>query len=83
MKVEVGFGLPSVPRGTYHCSPIPDGYAVVGVDEVLKGFEHLELDFPSGEGENELGEARKTTILWKKGKHRVSTLGAKSTYSSE
>ena len=35
VKVAVGFALPPVPDGTYHCSPIPDGYAVVGVDEVV------------------------------------------------
>ena len=66
LKVVVGYALPRVPDGTYHCSPIPDGYAVVGVDEVIPGFEQLELDFPTGEGETELGDARKSTILWKK-----------------
>ena len=67
MKVAVGFALPSGPRPTYHCSPVPDGYAVVGVDEVMKGFEQLKLDFPAGEGDlNELGEAIKGTVLWRK-----------------
>jgi hypothetical protein len=33
----------------------------------MKGFEHLKLDFPAGEGDlNELGEARKGTVLWRK-----------------
>ena len=63
LKVAVGYALPRVPDGTYHCSPIPDGYAVVSVDEVIKGFEQLELDFHTGEGETELGDARKTAIL--------------------
>nr|XP_051229090.1 uncharacterized protein LOC127346885 [Lolium perenne] len=64
IKVAVGFALPSGPRTT---SPVPDGYAVVRVDEVMKGFEHVELDFPAGEGDLiELGEAMKGTVLWPK-----------------
>ena len=39
VKVAVGFSLPPVPNGTYHCSAIPGDYDVVGVDEVMKGFE--------------------------------------------
>ena len=54
VKVVVSFGLSPVCDGTYHCSPIPDGYAVAGVDEVIKGFEQLELDFPTGEEGTEL-----------------------------
>src|SRR3954470_17093295 len=34
IKVAVGYALPPVAGGTYHCRPIPDGYAIVGVDEV-------------------------------------------------
>jgi hypothetical protein len=41
LKVTVSYALPRVPDGTYHCSQIPDGYAVVGVDAVTKGFEQL------------------------------------------
>lgn len=64
IKVAIGFALPSGPRTT---SPVPDGYAVVRVDEVMKGFEPLELDFPAGEGDLiELGEAMKGTVLWPK-----------------
>jgi hypothetical protein len=66
LKVAVGYALPRVPDGTYHCSPIPDGYAVVGVDEVTNGFEQLELEYPTGEGETHLGDAIRTTILWRK-----------------
>jgi hypothetical protein len=37
------------------------------VDEVMKGFEQLKLDFPVGEGDlNELGKAIKGTVLWQK-----------------
>jgi hypothetical protein len=67
MKVAVGYVVPSGPRPTYHCRAVPDGYAVVGVDECVKGFEELKLDFPAGEGDlNELGEAIKGTVLWRK-----------------
>jgi hypothetical protein len=38
LKVAFGYALPRGPDGTYHCSPILDGYAIVGVDEVTNGF---------------------------------------------
>jgi hypothetical protein len=66
-KVAAGFALPFGPRPTYHCSPVLDGYVVVGVDEVVKGFEQLKLDFPAGERDlNELGESIKGNVLWRK-----------------
>jgi hypothetical protein len=65
MKVAVGYALPIGPDSTYHCRPIPHSYAVAGVDEVMGAFEHLKLDHPVGEGDlYELGEAKKTTVLW-------------------
>jgi hypothetical protein len=65
MKVAVGYVVPLGPKPTYHCRAVPNGYAVVGVDEVVPGFEELKLDFPAGEGElNELGEAIKGIVLW-------------------
>jgi hypothetical protein len=67
MKVAVGYALPIRPNATYHCRPIPHGYAVAGVDEVMGAFEQLKLDHPAGEGDlYELGEAKKTTVLWLK-----------------
>ena len=68
MKVAVGYALPIGPNPTYHFAPVPNGYAVVGVDEVMKDFEELKLQHPTGEdGEVlELGEAKKATILWPK-----------------
>jgi len=67
MKVAVGYALPIGPKPTFHCCPVPHGYAVVGVDEVMNGFEQLKLDYPAGEGDvAELGEAKKLTILWRK-----------------
>ena len=31
------------PGATFHCRPIPQGYAVVMVDEIMEGFEELQL----------------------------------------
>jgi hypothetical protein len=70
MKVAVGYALPCTPGATYHCSPIPAGYARVGVDEVQPEFRSLELDMPGGEGETTLGEVTSGFILWNK-KHIV------------
>ena len=38
----------------------------VGVDEVVNGFEDLDLEYPTGEGETHLIDAVRTTILWRK-----------------
>jgi len=65
-KVAVGFALPSEPGARFHGSQIPAGYARVGVDEVLKGYESLELDMAGGDGEKTLGEVTGGIILWKK-----------------
>ena len=66
MKVAVGFALPSEPGACFHGYQIPAGYARVGVDEVMKGYETLEHDIPCGEGETTLGEVTHAIILWKK-----------------
>ena len=66
VKVAHGFALPPSPNGTYHCRPIPDGYVVVGVDEVIKTYEGIKMDFPTGEDEVELRFAIKSTCLRKK-----------------
>ena len=58
MKVAVGFALPNEPEGTIHGNPIPAGYARVGVDEVMSGYDSLEIDIPEGEGEQTLGYVR-------------------------
>lgn len=61
MTVAVDIAVPIGPKPTFHCSPVPQGYVVVAVDEVMKDFEELMLDHPAGEdGElTELGEAKK------------------------
>jgi hypothetical protein len=62
----VGFVTRPRPTTTYHCHPVPDGFAVAGVDEVMAGYEPVMLDHPTGEdGEvTELREAIKSTVLW-------------------
>ena len=50
VKAAVGQVYPSGPGTTYHCQPIPKGYAKVMVDEITEGFEDLVLDHPTGEG---------------------------------
>ena len=66
VKAAVGSVLPPEPGATYHCRPIPEGYARVMVDEITEGFEDLQLDHPTGEGETRLGSALKTPCLWRK-----------------
>ena len=66
VKAAVGSVLPPEPDATYHCRPIPEGYARVMVDEITEGFEDLRLDHPTGEGETRLGSALKTPCLWRK-----------------
>ncbi len=46
--------------------PIPAGYARVTVDEVVAGFEDLEIDIPTPEGEMKLGDVKRHIILWQK-----------------
>src|SRR3954467_2434712 len=66
VKAAVGSVFPNEPGATFHCRPIPEGYAKVMVDEITEGFEDLELDHPTGEGETRLGSALKTPFLWRK-----------------
>ena len=66
MKVAVGYALPNPPEATFHGNLIPSGYARVGVDEVLSGYDLLELHFHGGQGELTLGEAIRCIIVWRK-----------------
>jgi hypothetical protein len=36
------------------------------VDDIVPGFEDLELDFPTPEGDVRLGDVKRHIILWKK-----------------
>jgi hypothetical protein len=66
MKVAVGCDLSYEPGVTWHSRQIPDGYARVGVDEIVPGYESLELDMAGPEDEATLGEVLGAVILWNK-----------------
>ena len=66
VKAAVGSVYPTELGATFHCRPIPEGYARVMVDEITEGFEDLQLDHPTGEGKTRLGSAVKTPCLWRK-----------------
>ena len=66
VKAAVGSVRPLEPGATFHCRPIPEGYARLTVDEITEGFEDLQLDHPTGEGETRLGYALKTPCLLRK-----------------
>jgi hypothetical protein len=70
MKVAVGYALPCGPREVWHGRGIQAGYARVGVDAIVLGYESLELDIPGLEDEITLGEVLGGIILWDK-KHIV------------
>ena len=49
MKVADALAFTNPPEATFHCNPIPAGYARVLVDEVVDQYSGLELDIPRGE----------------------------------
>jgi hypothetical protein len=65
VTAAVGMAVPIAPNATWHCRPVPKGYAVVTVDDVKQDFEELKLDHPAGEDRDltELGEAKGGTIV--------------------
>ena len=71
MKVADGVAFPVTPEATYHCIPIPEGYARVMVDEVVEPYSMLALDIAGGDGERTLGEAVHRHPM-KKGLHYLS-----------
>jgi hypothetical protein len=66
MMVAVGYALSCEPGVTWHSLQNPDGYARVGVDEIVPGYESLELDMAGPEDEATLGEVLCGVILWNK-----------------
>jgi hypothetical protein len=66
MKVAVGQALPCPPDARWHGREIRAGYAKVGVDEIVTGFQCMELDIPRLEDERTLGEVLGGVILWDK-----------------
>src|SRR3954453_24091991 len=68
LTVAEGMAIPIGKNPSYHCVPVPQGNAVVMVDEVKKDYEELKLDYPAGEDRDltELGEVKKGIVLWPK-----------------
>jgi len=68
VTVAVGMAVPIGPNPTWHSVPVPQGYAVVAVDDVMRDFEELKLDHPAGEDREltELGQVKNGTVLWRK-----------------
>jgi hypothetical protein len=56
MKVAIVYALPSGPGQLLHGCEIRAGYARVGVDAIVPGYESLELDVAGPEEETTLGE---------------------------
>ncbi|KAK1630912.1 hypothetical protein QYE76_005227 [Lolium multiflorum] len=48
MKVAIGSALP--PGALHHNNPIQDGYARVTVEEIVQGFEDLDIDIATLKG---------------------------------
>ena len=66
MKVAIGSALPCLPGALHHNNPIQDGYARVTVEDIVQGFEDLEIDIATPEGEKRLGYVKRHFILWQK-----------------
>ena len=66
LKVAVGYALPNQPGASYHLGDIPAGYARVGVDEIVPGFEIMDLGIHGGDEEKTLGDVKRGFVLWNK-----------------
>jgi hypothetical protein len=66
VKVASGDALPCLPEALHHGNPIPAGYARVSVLDIISGFEDLDLDFATPEGDQRLGDVKRQIILWQK-----------------
>jgi hypothetical protein len=65
-KVASGDALPCLPEALLHGNPIPAGYARVSVLDIVSGFEGLDLDFATPEGDQRLGDVKRQIVLWQK-----------------
>jgi hypothetical protein len=63
-EVASGDALPCLPEAPHHGNPIWAGYARVSVVDIVSGFEDLELDFATPEGDVRLGDVKRQIILW-------------------
>ena len=68
MKATVAYVKPMGSEPTHHGQPVPRGYAVSRVDEIMPNFERVLLDHPEGEdGEvTLLAYAKNLAIVWLK-----------------
>jgi len=66
--VAHGIVSPVVPDKTprSHGNPIPPGYYSISVNRVIKDYREVALDFPGGDGEQTLGQAEHSFVLWRK-----------------
>jgi len=65
-KVAVGTALPCLPGALHHGNPIPAGYARVTMDDLVPGYEDLEIDYVTPEGDVKLRDVKRQVILWQK-----------------
>jgi hypothetical protein len=65
-KVVIGNALPCLPKALHHGNPITVGYARVSMDDIVPGFEDLEIDIPTPEGDMKLRDVKRYIILWQK-----------------
>jgi hypothetical protein len=65
-KVVIGTTLPCLPEALHHGNLIPSGYAHVLVDDIVPGFEDVEIDFATPEGDVRFGNVKHYIILWQK-----------------
>jgi hypothetical protein len=63
-KVAIGTALSCLPDALHHGNLIAAGYAHVMVDDIVPGFEDLEIDIPTPEGDVKLGDVKRYVILW-------------------
>ena len=49
-KCAIGMAYPAVPNAVVHHGPIAQGYCKVSIDEVMDGYEDMDLDIDGGDG---------------------------------
>ena len=66
MKAADGYAFSIDSTASWLGNAIPDGFARVGVDQVVQGYESLNLEFPRADDESVLGDVVGGLILWRK-----------------
>jgi hypothetical protein len=62
-KVAGSDALSCLSEALHHGNPIPAGYARVSVLDIVLGFEDLEVDFATPEGDQRLGDVKRQIVL--------------------